>query len=487
VENPASGARQSDRIDRGFVEDIMLPTELEDHAATSAPATRTVSHVSRRALLSIALASPIAVACGGATGGTSGDAAPKSTAQPITLRHAPWPGIPSSRAAQTGIAQAWNERHPEAPVKEEEYAGTGSHYEKLLIQAAAGASPDMTFMQGSYDYVSFVAKDLLLPIDALIKKDRSFNATERLHPRSRDIVDLLGHTWGLPVEAATYVIFYNRDLFDKAGVPLPKKGWTWQDLLDRAQRLTRDLGGDQQYGYSQNLVFGRMEPWIVQNGARLLDKVAFAAAQKLDSAEVVAAIQLVHDLAWKHRVMPAGTESTNISKMWEGKHAMRQDGSWLAVDFAQNMKAPWGIAPLPKGKQDASWMSIDINVAFKSTKHPDASYEYLKFANRDGQKWMIEHWARMPVTFTEDAKQTYIKYLKNLGLDDWQTSWDAWQTGYISHLTPAWPDLDREVIVPAFSALFGKDGAKESVPAVFRSLAAKAQQILTEKGAAPKL
>jgi hypothetical protein len=92
----------------------------------------------------------------------------------------------------------------------------------------------------------------------------------------------------------------------------------------------------------------------------------------------------------------------------------------------------------------------------------------------------------MPVTFTDEAKQTYVNYLKSLGVDDWQVAWDAWQTGYSSHLTPAWPDLDREVLSPAFGALFGKDGAKEAVAATFRALAPKAQQILTEKGPPPR-
>src|SRR5205823_3908233 len=151
----------------------------------------------------------------------------------------------------------------------------------------------------------------------LIKKDRTFNAAERLHPRSRDIVELLGHTWGLPVEAATYVIWYNRNLFEQAGVPLPTKGWTWQDLLDRAKRLTREVGGETQYGYAQGLNFGRIEPWIVQNGARVFDKIAFPTKQRFDAPDVIEAVQFAYDLGWKHRAMPVGSEPNAIAKMWE--------------------------------------------------------------------------------------------------------------------------------------------------------------------------
>lgn len=422
------------------------------------------------------------VGAGGEAGGTTGKRQP---GEKITLRHVPWPGIPASRAAQTAVVELWNTRHPDVPITEEVLTGEGNHYQKLIVQTAAGTPPDLTFMQGSHDYVSFVAKGQLLAIESYIKKDRSFDQKERLHPRSRDIVELLGHTWGLPMEAATYVIFYNQALLDAAGVPAPKKGWTWQDLRDKAQRLTRETGTGRQYGYWQGLNIGRMEPWITQNGTRLLDKVAFPTRQRMDTPEVMAAIQFAHDLAWKQRVM--GVENVGIGGMWDGRQPLRQDGSWLAIDFSKNMKQPWGIAPLPKGKQESSWMSVDVNVAFKTTKYPEECYEFLKFINKEGQAPMIEHWARMPVTFNEESKQTYIRYLKNLGVDNWETMWSAWESGYTSHLTPAWPDLDREVLAPSFQMLFGANGAGTSVASVFQSVAPKAQQILTEQGQPPKL
>jgi multiple sugar transport system substrate-binding protein len=437
----------------------------------------------RRVLLSgLPAVAPLLAACGNG----SAESPQTKAGEPITLRHVPWPGIPASRAAQTAVVEDWNRRHPTVQIREEVLAGEGNHYQKLIVQIAGGSPPDLTFMQGSHDYVSFAARGQLLPIEGFIKRDRAFDQRERLHPRSRDIVDLLGHTWGLPVEAATYVLFYNRALLDQAGVAPPKKGWTWQDLLAAAQRLTRETGAWQQFGYSQNLAIGRLEPWVAQNGTRLLDKVVFPAQQRLDAVDVVAALQFVHDLAWKHRVMPAGSESTAIARMWEGQHALRQDGSWLAIDFSQNMKQPWGWAPLPKGKQEATWMSVDVNVAFKSTGHPEACYEFLKFINKEGQAPMIEHWARMPVLLNEESKQTYVRYLKNLGVENWDVAWSAWEAGYSSHLTPAWPDLDREVFAPALRTLFGPDGAGASVATTIQSVAGKAQQILAQQGQPPK-
>ncbi len=420
-------------------------------------------------------------ACREGEGRETAPTAPKrKPGEQVTLRHAPWPGAPS-RPAQTAVVEAWNRAHPDAQVVEEALPGEGNHYQKLLVQAAADTLPDLTFMQGGNDYVSFAAKGLLLPIEGHIKRDRSFNQQERLHPRSRDIVDLLGHTWGLPVEAGTYVIFYSRSAFEQAGAPLPKRGWTWQDLLDRARRLTRDggPGGEMQYGYGQGLSFGRVEPWIVQNGARVFDRLVLPTRQRFDSAEVVAAVQFVHELAWRHRFMDTGPDAGIQGKgLWEGKHAMRQEGIWMVPDLAKQMKAPWGMAPLPRGKQEATWMSIDVNVAFRSTKFPDDCYEFLKFINDDGQTAMIELWGRMPVTLNEAHKQTFIRYLKSHGVDDWEVAWDAWQMGYGDHLTPAWPDIARDAVGPAFNRLFGPEGAGTSVAATLREIAPVVQRLL---------
>lgn len=444
--------------------------------------------MNRRTLLLAAGAgvAPAIAACGGATQDTTSR---RAAGEKITLRHAPWQGAPS-RPAQTAVVEEWNKTHPDVQVVEEVQPGEGSLYEKLFIQAAANQLPDMSFMQGSSDYVAFVTKGLLLPIEEQIKKDRTFNAKERLQSRSKDVVEMLGHTWALPVESGTLVIFYNKNHFQEAGVAPPARGWTWDDLLDKARKLTRTGGDTTRFGYGQGNGFGRLEPWIVQNGARILDKVSFPTKAQLDAPEVIAALQYVHDLVWKHRVMPTAQMQPSAFQqatgLWQGDQSMRQEGIWLIPDVAKNMKSPWGIAPMPKGKVEAQQLQINVNVAFKTTKYPADCFEYLKFINNEGQKHMIELWGRMPVNLSEGNKQTFINFLKKNNIDDWQIAWQSWDNGYSQHMSPAWPDLERDVLTPAIAALLGPNGASGNVATVLKEYAPKAQQILTSLGAPPK-
>lgn len=384
------------------------------------------------------------------------------------------------------MVEDWNKQHPDVQIVEEVQPGQGSLYQKLLVQAAADQLPDLSFMQGSNDYVSFVSKGLLLPIEEFIKKDRSFNAKERLQPRSRDVVEMQGHIWAMPVEAGTYVMFYNQNHFGEAGIPEPKQGWTWDDLLDRSRKLTRP-GEPPRFGYGQGIDIGRLEPWIVQNGARILDKVAFPTKVQLDTPNVASALQFVHDLVWKHRVMPTAQMQPSATQqavgLWQGDQSIRQEGIWLIPNLIKNMKSPWSMAPLPKGKREATQIQINVNVAFKATKYPADCYEFLKFINNEGQKHMIELWGRMPVNLNEAHKQTYIGFMKNSGIDNWQIAWETWRHGYSQHLTPAWPDLQREVLSPLVNTLFGLNGASANAATVLKELAPKAQEILTAQGA----
>jgi multiple sugar transport system substrate-binding protein len=441
--------------------------------------------MTRRALLSALAAAPVLVACGGSAAETN--TPQRKAGEKITLRHTPWQGAPS-RPAQTAVVTDWNKSHPDVQVVEEVQPGDGSLYQKLQIQAAADQLPDLSFMQGSADYVSFVTKGLLLPLEEMIKKDKTFNAKERLQQRSRDVVEMLGHIWAMPVEAGTLVLFYNKNHFEEAGVPLPKRGWTWEDLLDKARKLTRQ-GESARFGYGQGNGIGRLEPWIVQNGTRILDKVSFPTKSQLDSPQVIEALQYVHDLVWKHRVMPTAQMQPSAflqaTGLWQGDQSMRQEGIWLVPDVAKNMKTPWGIVPMPKGKQEASQLQINVNVAFKSTKYPADCFEFLKFINNEGQKHMIELWGRMPVNLSEGNKQTFIRYLKNSNIDDWQIAWDVWDAGYSQHMTPAWPDLERDVLTPAMASLFGPNGGSANAATVLKELAPKAQQILTTLGTPP--
>ncbi|CAG7651728.1 ABC transporter substrate-binding protein [Paenibacillus allorhizosphaerae] len=119
--------------------------------------------------------------------------------------------------------------------------GTGKDITDLLT---AGTPPDIYW----YVYNRFPNKIQSLGLEYdmtdLIKKYK-FD-TSRLESASLKALDQFTGgkgIYGLPFVSSTSVMFYNKDIFNKFGVPYPKDGMTWEEVLDLAKKMTRNFDG----------------------------------------------------------------------------------------------------------------------------------------------------------------------------------------------------------------------------------------------------
>ncbi len=77
-----------------------------------------------------------------------------------------------------------------------------------------------------------------------------------------------------PQNISSLVVYYNKKLFNQAKVPLPKKGWTWSQMVDKAKKLTKDLDGDgktDQYGLGVEASIIRLAPLVWSNGGEIVN------------------------------------------------------------------------------------------------------------------------------------------------------------------------------------------------------------------------
>lgn len=135
------------------------------------------------------------------------------------------------------------------------------HYTIKYIQSAKGtALPDMLSSKTRFDiiyentanYLAYMAQyDLGYDMTELIKKHQV-----DLNPIEPAMLEALtqstgGKVYALPVYNNSLVMFYNKSVFDKFGVPHPKDGMLWEQLIETAQRLTRKDGDTSYYGFTQ--------------------------------------------------------------------------------------------------------------------------------------------------------------------------------------------------------------------------------------------
>ena len=76
-----------------------------------------------------------------------------------------------------------------------------------------------------------------------------------------------GTLYGLPSGTQTMVMYYNKDIFDEKGVEYPKEGWTWDEFLETAEKLTYEENGKTVYGYGLSSSYFQLTPWWATNSA----------------------------------------------------------------------------------------------------------------------------------------------------------------------------------------------------------------------------
>ncbi len=121
--------------------------------------------------------------------------------------------------------------------------------------------PDPTLTDGE--------RPLVLGLDALLAETDEL-AADDFYPRAVDMFRWGGALWALPAEVDLQVLYYNAGFFDASGVAYPWAGWTWDDLLSTAQRVTTVEGEpwsfDGHYGLASNPTWGDFAPFIYQHG-----------------------------------------------------------------------------------------------------------------------------------------------------------------------------------------------------------------------------
>ncbi|RKN84952.1 ABC transporter substrate-binding protein [Paenibacillus ginsengarvi] len=137
------------------------------------------------------------------------------------------------------------EKFPHVKIKY--YIGNSS--KTMTERITAGEPIDIIFASSGLTVDSLIAHGLEFDISNLIKTYQY--DLNRIEPTSIEFQKKLanGGIYGLPINTNTLALFYNKDIFDKFGVPYPKEGMTWDEMYDLAKKMSRQEGGIQYRGF----------------------------------------------------------------------------------------------------------------------------------------------------------------------------------------------------------------------------------------------
>lgn len=236
------------------------------------------------------------------------------------------------------------------------------YFQKLHLLFASNLAPDVIFIN---NLNLPVYSNRLAQLDGI--QDESIYYSKAIKALSVD-----GHLYALPRDVSNPVIYYNKSLFKRSGVPYPTSDWTLDDLVQTAKKMTRE----DIFGISyEPLVYYALPYMFYMGGGILSDDLSYIA----ETYSSQKGLSLYKDLAYKYHYAPVPSQigSKTLAQMFlEGQIAMHLSGRWLVPKYRESAKFDWDIVNFPKGcvPCDASGWAIS-----KTSKHKVSARKFILF------------------------------------------------------------------------------------------------------------
>lgn len=296
------------------------------------------------------------------------------TNQPVTLRYAIWDK--NQAPAMQQIVTEFKKTRPNINVQVE-VTPSAQYWTKLETAVTGGSAADVFWMNGP-NIIKYASNGVIAPIDDQISADK-VNLSN--YPSSLvSLYTYQGKHYALPKDFDTVALWYNKSLFDAAGVKYPDETWDWTKLQETAKKLSNPAKGV--WGIAAQMTSQEgFYNTIPQNGGYVISEDKKTSGY--DKPEAIAGLKFWTDMI-KDKSSPTQaqmTDTTPLSFFESGKVAMLYAGSWNAIEFAQNSytRDKVDVAVLPKGKARATVIHGLGNVISANTKYPKEAWEFVKF------------------------------------------------------------------------------------------------------------
>lgn len=316
----------------------------------------------RRAVPAVGLLALVG-ACGGAGPDPTGDpAGPQRGAITVQLSG----GEGEIKAAEE-LVRAFETAHPGTDVTMVPVASPGEHVAKLATSFAAGKPPDV-FLINYRRFGAFARPEV---IDAARP-----GAAKGLYPATVEAFTKGGRLLCLPQNASSLVVYVNPTLFARAGVALPKPGWTWDDMLATARALAAKR--IEAVGFETSLI--RLAPFAWSNDGEIVDDAENPTAVTLDSPQTRAALAFLLELqkTGLDATERAGTEPE--AAFAAGDLAMFLDSRRAVPGFRKTDGLDFDVVGLPKKKSAVSVLHSDGYCVAKKSRNRALAHAFAEYA-----------------------------------------------------------------------------------------------------------
>jgi multiple sugar transport system substrate-binding protein len=410
----------------------------------------------------------------------SGDEAAAEEDGVVTLTWGMW-GSPAEIATHQAVADAFMEEYPDIKIEiiSEPWSDYFTKMQTLWASGDANQIPDVLFLT---PIIPYAAQGVLENLDPYIEK--AGYDLEDYWPGLLEYASYEGSVYGFPRDMSAEVLYYNKDIFDEAGVDYPTDEWTWDDLRAAAEALTvRD--GDQITRYGLAMEGGKWPLFFMQNNGAFFDDVRNPSTCTLDQPEVIEAVEffagMMNDgIAIRDaNLSQAGGDAAVFAS---GQAAMIIQNASRVSQFNQaGLNYDIAPVPIPEGGQRAASAAGAAWTMSAGSDNKDEAWIFLSWlqSTDGGQRIYTQSGEILP------ALQSTAKSDVFLGSGDPPANRQAFITegenakvGRVG-LFGEWNELNGSIISPAMEQIWVGDAAPADV---LPALCAQINDFLADNG-----
>ena len=344
--------------------------------------------------------------------------------------------------------EEFNKEYPNVPVTPE--PNTWDEYWTKLEAAATGGSIADVFWMNGPNITKYANGGILMPIDDMIEEQGIDVAN---YPAGLvSLYNIDGVQYALPKDFDTIGVWYNKALFDEAGVEYPTDDWTWEDMAEKAAALTKDDGSVYGIGAGFDTQCGIYNTIFACGGYVISEDKK---SSGYDLAETQAGVQCWIDLQ-EAGVSPSEAsleETTADAQFLSGRLAMYWGGSWfLGAVKTSDLKDNIDVVELPSiGGKKATVIHGLGNCIYVDTKSPDAAKAWVSFlAGESANLISAETGAAIPAL--AGTAQAWVEATPEINLKSFITSSEEYSYPYpASANTAEWQTYEADCLKRAFS------------------------------------
>lgn len=329
-----------------------------------------------------------------------------------------------------------------------------SYWTLLEAGASGGDLPDVFWMH-SNESVKYMQNDILLDLTDKIAASTVLEM-DKFPADLQAMYQNDGKTYAIPKDRDSIALWYNKTMFDEAGLAYPDESWTWDDYYDAAVKLTKADGS--QYGTAMN-PSNNQDGWyniVYSMGGTIITEDKKKSG--MDDPNTLKALEFVNKLQNDAMPKPEVMAETGTDVLFRsGKIAMLPQGSWMLAPFKEDdyIKANADIAVLPKDATTGKRISIYNGLGWAVAANTDKPEESWQLVEWFGSKDMQIKQAELGVTMAayDGVSDSWVKSTDLFNLEAYLTMLNGetvvrpssratvvWENSNNAELLKAWND-----------------------------------------------